>query len=138
MSRTTFRLRIPPLASPQATLICYIIHEGEVVADSINFHVSGAIDNFLNVTLSTKETEPGKEVEIQLMSKPNSLVGLKGIDQSVLLLKEDKDFTVDSLEKELNSWNHARDDMSYRFKRSLFSHIGSSTAAKVFEVRKFL
>jgi alpha-2-macroglobulin len=133
VTRTTFRIRVPALASPQATLICYIVHEGEVVADSLNFHVAGAIDNFLNMTLSTKELEPGKEVEILLMAKPNSLIGLKGIDQSVLLLKEDKDFSINSLEKELNSWNFAKED-SYRYKRSLYSHIGSSTAAKVFEV----
>jgi len=131
--RTTFRVRVPPVASPQATLLVYIIHEDEVVADSIQFHVSGAIDNFLNMSLSSQELEPGKEVEIQVTSKPNSLIGLKGIDQSVLLLKESKDFTRNSLETELNSWNFAKED-SNRYKRSLFSPTGSSTAAQVFDV----
>lgn len=40
-----------------------------------------------------KETKPGAPVNITVDTKPNAVVGLLGIDQSVLLLKSGNDVT---------------------------------------------
>jgi len=37
--------------------------------------------------------EPGKTVDVTVKAKPNSYVGVLGVDQSVLLLKSGNDLT---------------------------------------------
>lgn len=134
--KLSFRILLPPNASPQATLLVYVIHDGEVVADSVHFKVSGFLNNYLNVTMSKTDAEPGDEVDIVVSSRPNSLVGLRGIDQSVLLLKEDKDIDSKSLEVELMSWSSGNTGMIESAADFIptFNPLGSTTASKVFKV----
>jgi CD109 antigen len=51
---------------------------------------------YLKVDLEANpmETQPGANVDITIRSKPNSYVGLLGVDQSVLLLKSGNDLTM--------------------------------------------
>ncbi|ODM93569.1 hypothetical protein Ocin01_13117 [Orchesella cincta] len=132
-----FRILAPANSAPQATLIIYALHENEIIADSVNFRVDGSLDNFLNVTMTKEEAQPGEEVNIVVGSRPNSLIGLRGIDQSVLILKEDKDISLGMVERELESWNTAdkRNNFAFgRYKRSLLYHSSSAiTASQVFE-----
>jgi len=134
-NRISFRLLAPINSAPKATLVVYIIHENEIIADAVDFNVAGALDNFLNITMTKTQTEPGKDVEIVVGSRPNSLIGLRGIDQSVLILKQDRDIDSRAAEKELETWNSVERPNHYsRFKRSLFAPSGASTASEVFEV----
>jgi hypothetical protein len=50
---------------------------------------------FFQVKINTnaEETQPGKNVELTVEAKPNSYVGILGVDQSVLLLKSGNDIT---------------------------------------------
>jgi CD109 antigen len=47
----------------------------------------------VNITTNTDETQPGTDVELTVEAKPNSYVGILGVDQSVLLLKSGNDIT---------------------------------------------
>jgi CD109 antigen len=47
----------------------------------------------VNITTNTEETQPGTDVELIVEAKPNSYVGILGVDQSVLLLKSGNDIT---------------------------------------------
>jgi CD109 antigen len=47
----------------------------------------------VNITTDTEETQPGTDVELTVETKPNSYVGILGVDQSVLLLKTGNDIT---------------------------------------------
>jgi CD109 antigen len=47
----------------------------------------------VNITTSTEETQPGTDVELTIEAKPNSFIGILGVDQSVLLLKSGNDIT---------------------------------------------
>lgn len=40
------------------------------------------------------ETQPGNNVDITIRTKPNSYVGLLGVDQSVLLLRSGNDLSL--------------------------------------------
>lgn len=132
--KVTFPVLVPINSAPKATLIVHIIHENEIIADAVEFSVGGSLDNFLNITMTASQIEPGKDVEIVVGSRPNSLIGLRGIDQSVLILKQDKDIDMASAEKELEEWNAIDKSNAYRFKRSLFGSNGGSTASAVYEV----
>jgi CD109 antigen len=133
--KVSFRVLAPINSAPKATLIVHIIHENEIIADAVDFNVGGSLDNFLNITMTASQTEPGKDVEIVVGSRPNSLIGLRGIDQSVLILKKDKDINLAAAEKELEEWSAIdRPNSNFRFKRSLFAPTGASTASAVYEV----
>ncbi|XP_035709663.1 CD109 antigen isoform X3 [Folsomia candida] len=132
--RLNFRVLAPINSAPKATLIIHIIHENEIIADAVEFNVGGSLDNFLNITMTANQVEPGKDVEIVVGSRPNSLIGLRGIDQSVLILRQDKDINLATAERELEAWNSIdRPNSNFRFKRSLFAPSGASTASAVYE-----
>lgn len=43
--------------------------------------------------VAPNSVEPGKAVDVSVKAKPNSYVGVLGVDQSVLLLKTGNDIT---------------------------------------------
>ena len=47
----------------------------------------------VKINTDTEETQPGTDVELTVEAKPNSYVGILGVDQSVLLLKSGNDIT---------------------------------------------
>jgi len=51
--------------------------------------------SFFQVKINTnsEEAQPGMDVELTVETKPNSFVGILGLDQSVLLLKSGNDIT---------------------------------------------
>lgn len=59
----------------------------------------------VELDLSTREIRPGKEVDITVICKPNSYVGLMGIDQSVLLLRKGNDLDKSQVFNELDEFS---------------------------------
>jgi CD109 antigen len=55
--------------------------------------------------LSSEQGKPGEQVSITVSTKPNSYVGLLGVDQSVLLLKKGNDIEKSSVFDELDKYN---------------------------------
>lgn len=49
--------------------------------------------------------KPGEQVSITVSTKPNSYVGLLGVDQSVLLLKKGNDLEKSAVFEELGKFN---------------------------------
>ena len=47
----------------------------------------------MNINVNPGEANPGGNVELTIESKPNSYIGILGIDQSVLLLKSGNDIS---------------------------------------------
>ncbi|KAF4518646.1 hypothetical protein B566_EDAN005973 [Ephemera danica] len=139
-----FRFSAVNAMAPTAHLIVYYVRpeSGEVVADALDFSVSGMLNNFVDMDVRPGETQPGSNVDITLRTKPNSYVGLLGVDQSVLLLQSGNDISMDEVENELNSYDSVTDqndnllslrDARLRNRRSLFWWPGSADAGEVFE-----
>lgn len=59
----------------------------------------------VDVSLNPGTTEPGRDVELRLQSKPNSYIGLLAVDQSVLLLRQGNDISAEDVEAELRSYS---------------------------------
>lgn len=51
--------------------------------------------------MSSNQVKPGSNMEIEVTTKPNSFVGLLGVDQSVLLLKKGNDIEASTVFSEL-------------------------------------
>lgn len=91
---------------PKATLIVYRVKDGEIVATRTEISIEDDLNNFVKLKLSAAETQPGKEVNIDVITNPESYVGLVGVDQSVLLLKKNEGLTKQGAFDEMNSYRY--------------------------------
>lgn len=48
----------------------------------------------VDLEVNPMETQPGNNVDITIRTKPNSYVGVLGVDQSVLLLRSGNDLSL--------------------------------------------
>lgn len=55
--------------------------------------------------LSSEQAKPGEILNITVSTKPNSYIGLLGVDQSVLLLKKGNDIEKSAVFEELEKYN---------------------------------
>lgn len=89
-----------------STMICKITYVFTRQTNSkcgFNCNVESKLQ--VTVELSTPEATPGQEVDITVISKPNSYIGLMGIDQSVLLLREGNDLDQTEVFSELEVYS---------------------------------
>lgn len=100
-----FEIKVDQRMAPEATILCFYIRpeNKELIADSKSVPVNGLMRNIVTAT-TRDEAKPGQEVEVSIFTKPNSLVGLLGIDQSVLLLKTGNDISQQDLSNEIKSY----------------------------------
>lgn len=92
---------------PSAQLIVYYFDQQQIVSSKVEIKIKTEdvrLANFVDLDLSTNETQPSRCVNITVHTNPKSYVGLLGVDQSVLLLKDDNDFTIDHTLAEINSF----------------------------------
>uniref|UniRef100_A0A6G1SQR0 TEP1-F n=1 Tax=Aceria tosichella TaxID=561515 RepID=A0A6G1SQR0_9ACAR len=119
-----FDIRVEPRMVPQMRILCFYVRAAnkELIADSVDVDVvtNGPARNLVKLTTSREEAKPGQEVEVGVFTKPNSLVGILGLDQSVLLLKSGND---------LSSKEVADDQKSYGSSSSSSSEASLNTAS---------
>ncbi|GFG28314.1 hypothetical protein Cfor_11328, partial [Coptotermes formosanus] len=134
-----FRFLATYVMAPTAhVVVFYVKDDGEVVADSIDIELEGSLQNFVSINTNSEETQPGTDVELTVEAKPNSFVGILGVDQSVLLLKSGNDITEDAVLEELGSYDSNFPALYYprstfRSKRPHYWWPGSATTRQVFE-----
>ncbi|KAK0179673.1 hypothetical protein PV327_005405 [Microctonus hyperodae] len=131
----SFRFLATYVMAPTAhVLVYYTKEDGEVVADALDVDLQGALQNFVDIKVNTDETKPGETVDLTITSKPNSYVGILGVDQRSLLLKSGNDLSHEQVYRELRSYDMVEEspysDMA--FDRS-FWRPGSATAQDVFQ-----
>lgn len=115
---------------PKAQVIVHYVKGDEIISDHLQIDFDNDLQNYVSgcrskcvlflffgvqlqrfsnrqvtVELSTAEATPGQEVDITVISKPNSYIGLMGIDQSVLLLREGNDLNQIEVFNELGQYS---------------------------------
>lgn len=93
---------------PKAHLIVYYFKGDDIISAKIDIAIREDLNNFIKLKLSSARVKPGETINIDITSKPKSLVGLLGIDQSVLLLKKNPELSID------DAWNE-RELYQYQF-----------------------
>ncbi|XP_059815498.1 alpha-2-macroglobulin-like, partial [Hypanus sabinus] len=86
-------LDMPPFAR---MLVFTALPNGELIADTIMFKVAKCFRNQVQLQFSSLDGLPGTPISIDVRAEPGSLCGLRVVDQSVLLLKPEKELTIDS------------------------------------------
>ncbi|KAJ1122196.1 hypothetical protein NDU88_000699 [Pleurodeles waltl] len=99
---------IAPLAK---MLILSFLPCGEVIADTANFIVEKNFDNKVNLHFSHAEGLPASLTSLKVKASPGSLCALRAVDKSVLLMKPEKELTVDLVYdllpvKDLTGYSH--------------------------------
>jgi hypothetical protein len=87
----TFDIGLTREMSPSAHMVAYYIrYDGEVVADSFNFHVNASsVQNKVNMTINRRKDFTGDTVEILAYASPQSFVAFAAIDECVVRLYND-------------------------------------------------
>ncbi|KAL7293106.1 hypothetical protein TKK_0013261 [Trichogramma kaykai] len=95
-----------PMAPVAHVLVYYVRDDGELVADTLDIELEGTLQNFVDIkTVPNDEVGPGDNVDITIIAKPNSYVGLLGVDQRSLVLKSGNDISYDQVRRELTSYD---------------------------------
>ncbi|XP_009465518.1 PREDICTED: alpha-2-macroglobulin-like protein 1 [Nipponia nippon] len=80
--------------APAPRLVVYVIFpNGKIIADSAIFSVSTCFRNKVELGFSTPETLPDSEVGLHLLAAPGSTCAVWAVDQSILLLKPEKELS---------------------------------------------
>ncbi|XP_035289611.1 alpha-2-macroglobulin-like [Anguilla anguilla] len=88
--------------APYAQVVVYtVLPNGEVVADSFNFPIQLCFKNKVSLQFSSSQELPGEKAFLQVQAKPGSLCSLRAIDQSVLLMRPDKELNAQKVYDEL-------------------------------------
>ncbi|CAG7786066.1 unnamed protein product [Allacma fusca] len=85
--------QVPENTPADATLFVFTYIEGKYVGDSITLKIAKASQDPISVTLSKENLQPGENLTLTIKSSPGSLVALRCIDESVLLLSTDNDIS---------------------------------------------
>ncbi|XP_006620960.1 CD109 antigen-like isoform X1 [Apis dorsata] len=131
---TNFKFLATYVMAPTAHVIVYYVgNDGEVIADALDVELEGVLQNFVDIKMAPEEIAPGENVNLIITSKPNSYIGLLGVDQRSLLLKSGNDISYEQVYKELKSYDNAHESpyTNSIFDRYLWSP-GSATAKDVF------
>lgn len=106
--------------SPRCRVIVYYARDdGEIVADSLEFEVDGALTNSVEIWASRQSAFPRSDVTINVKTKPNSFVGVMAVDKSVRSLKADHDILQADVVHELRSYDSAPDPSFYPWFRDV-------------------
>ncbi|CRL04856.1 CLUMA_CG017909, isoform A [Clunio marinus] len=111
------------MTSKVNVLVFYIRPDGELISDNLKIDFEFDFHNSIETELSKEQAKPGEVLEISVVTKSDSFVGLLGVDQSVLLLKTGNDITkslvtnVNEKYGEIEHYNstYSPDDHQYKF-----------------------
>ncbi|XP_075207729.1 alpha-2-macroglobulin-like [Anomaloglossus baeobatrachus] len=78
-------------------LVYIILPNGEMLADTAKFKILKCFRNKVSTEFSPDEVLPGSDVSLQVQAAPGSLCGLRVVDQSVVLMKPEKELTADKV-----------------------------------------
>ncbi|XP_036313262.1 alpha-2-macroglobulin-like protein 1 isoform X3 [Pipistrellus kuhlii] len=98
-------LTINSRLAPGASLVIYAIFPGGgVIADKIKFSVEMCFDNKVSLGFSPSQQLPGSDVDLQLQAAPGSLCAIRAVDESVSLLRPERELSNHSVYGMFASW----------------------------------
>ncbi|XP_035304915.1 murinoglobulin-1-like isoform X2 [Cricetulus griseus] len=85
-----FDLEIPvelSMAPVTSVFVYTIFPNGEIIADSAKYYVEKCLLNKVDLSFTPARSLPASQAHLQVTASPQSLCGLRAVDQSVLLLR---------------------------------------------------
>ncbi|XP_073541261.1 pregnancy zone protein-like isoform X2 [Phyllobates terribilis] len=91
-------------------LVYILLPNGEMLADATKFNILKCFKNKVSTEFSPDEVLPGSDVSLQVQADPGSLCGLRVVDQSVVLMKPEKELTAEKVFDLFPSFDFGRYD----------------------------
>ncbi|XP_062979689.1 ovostatin-like [Elgaria multicarinata webbii] len=89
---------VSPTMAPVATLLVYTLHpDSEVVADVARFQIEKCFKNKVRLQFSEKQALPASNISLRIEAAANSHCALRAVDQSVLLLRPERELSAESV-----------------------------------------
>ncbi|XP_048017408.1 pregnancy zone protein [Megalobrama amblycephala] len=93
-----FKVLVRTKMAPKMEFLAYCVPPSEnVLAVSRTFQIEKCLENKVSLQFSPTTAVPGEENTLQLSALPGSLCGLSAVDQSVLILEENKRLDFDKV-----------------------------------------
>ncbi|KAJ8332037.1 hypothetical protein SKAU_G00429840 [Synaphobranchus kaupii] len=90
----SFSLQQTEYLAPYAQVVVYtMLPNAEVMADSLDFPIQLCFKNKVSLQFSSSQELPGGKAFLEVQAQPGSLCSLRAIDQSVLLMRPDKELS---------------------------------------------
>ena len=104
----------PSLSGSARLLIFYLHHDGELVADSLQFDVEPCFENMVSMEFNHLRHQPGHPSMLHLKADSQSLCSVSVVDKSVYLMGESKHPTKSTVFQLLKEYDLSR-PIEYRF-----------------------
>uniref|UniRef100_A0A8C2LWP9 Alpha-2-macroglobulin n=1 Tax=Cricetulus griseus TaxID=10029 RepID=A0A8C2LWP9_CRIGR len=91
-----FDLEIPvelSMAPVTSVFVYAIFPNGEIIADSAKYYVEKCLLNRVDLSFTPARSLPASQAHLQVTASPQSLCGLRAVDQSVLLLRPEAELS---------------------------------------------
>lgn len=107
----TLRLQLSPVMAPEARLIVYYTNKEFLIFDDCELKFE-AFNNDFKFALNKQQYTPGEDILIDVYAAGDSYVAFSGIDQSVLLVGQERhDFYEDDVLKDLSLYGKTSDNV---------------------------
>lgn len=107
--------------APEAQILVYCIRDERIVSTKLSVELYDDFNNFIDLNATQEMIKPGEMVDIQVKSNPNSYIGLLGVDQSVLLLRDGNDLSRNEIWNQLKSFHQNKKSFENVGQRALVS-----------------
>jgi len=109
-NKHSFKFTVTSSMTSSITAIAvYNSKSGEILADSVEVAVRLDLTNQITISTSSSQLDAGNELKINITTSDiNSFIGLRIVDQSVLLLKSGNDITKNKLIEDLGKYSSTR------------------------------
>lgn len=77
--------------TPAVKVLIYVVKADGIWSTRLNIDLRGELHNFVDLSLSKAQAQPGDEIDVNVKTNPKSYVGLLGVDEKLLLLKSGND-----------------------------------------------
>lgn len=98
--RATFEM------APSARLLVFYFKGDDIRSAVAEFSLREDLNNYLKIKLSPLQAKPGSTVNIDISTRPKSYVGLLGVDQRVLLLKNNEELNKDDAFSDMEHYQY--------------------------------
>lgn len=99
-----FDIAVTPDMIPSAKIFVFSLWSNTILKDTVAVEVN-SLTNWVNVSLSVDETEPGKRIRLTAESQPESYIGFLAVDRSTWLLGDGNQITKQKVLDELMSFS---------------------------------
>lgn len=119
----TMAITLSAEMAPVSTFVVWHIGQhGNIVSDSLTFHVNGISRNNFTVYINNRKARTGERVEVAVFGEPGAYVGLSGIDNAFYTMQAGNELTYANVITKMSTFD---EQTNGTHKQTWYSHEGN-------------